>query len=384
MKEIHILVPELPESVTQATVVKWYKKIGDIVEQDEILVDIETEKVILEVPSQVQGILTKILQQQGNIVNSKQILGYVKETKNIEKNNTHNITNVQDKTIQKICSDTIKNYVTQLSPSVRRSLAKNSNFNITTSNIKNQLKQNEKKYISKVESLREERVPISMIRKRISEKLLHTMHNTAMLTTFNEVNMQKIIKIRNKYRNIFEKKYNIRLGFMPFFIKSTVEALKIFPMINAKIENKEMVYYKYFDINIAISTTKGLVTPILKDVNYMSISDIEKKIQSFISKGNQGKLELSDLIGGNFTITNGGIFGSLLSTPIINPPQVAILGIHAIQERVIAIDNKIKIAPMMYIALSYDHCIIDGKEAVSFLKTIKNLLEDPTRILLDL
>lgn len=383
MKEIQIFVPELPESINQATVIKWHKNIGDTVEQDQILVDIETEKVVLEVSANANGILKQILQPTGQIVTSKQILGCIQETNNTKHIHTNNIIK-KHTTKNTNNTPSVKHTTIQFSPSIRRNLSKNNNKHTTELNILLDTVKKDNHLKHQVQSIREKRIPIGVMRKRISERLLRTMHNTAMLTTFNEVNMHKIIEIRSKYRDIFQKKHDVRLGFMPFFIKSSIEALKSFPMINAKVDNDDIIYYKYFDINIAISTTKGLVTPVLKDVNYMSIPEIEKKIKYFISRGNEGKLELSDLLGGNFTITNGGIFGSLLSTPIINPPQIAILGVHTIQERVIVVNNKIKIAPMMYIALSYDHCVIDGKEAVNFLNVIKHTLEDPSRILLNL
>ncbi|QCI27204.1 dihydrolipoyllysine-residue succinyltransferase [Buchnera aphidicola] len=386
MNQTNILVPELPESINKATVVKWYKKIGDLVKQDEVLVDIETEKVILEVPSQVNGILIKILQSTGTIVHNKQILGYIKEIKE-NKNLKKNIffkNKIQNKKNHFEISNNQRNY---LSPSLRRIIATKNNLlnNSNNQDFKfNYSKKKKKLLINDTTLNKEHRVPITIVRKRIAERLLRTMHNTAMLTTFNEVNMKSIIEIRKKYSVLFQEKYNVKLGLMSFFVKSVVESLKQFPSINARIDNDEIVYYKFFDINIAISTNKGLVTPILKNADKMSMADIEKKIKYFVLQGNEGKLQLSDLLGGNFTITNGGTFGSLLSTPIINPPQTAILGIHAINNRVIAIDGNIKIAPMMYIALSYDHCMIDGKEAVSFLNMIKNILEDFSRILLNI
>lgn len=385
MTEILISVPELPESINQAVVITWNKKIGDFVKQDEVLVEIETEKVILEVPAHVNGVLTTILHPKGDIVTNKQTLGYMKEIKNTTQEIHQKIEQKKTNTIKKIPDTTIhNNHKLPLSPSIRRIFHKKKNIDNIYHDQKNQLK-NQVNYLdSPTLENREKRIPITTIRKRISERLLRTVHNTAMLTTFNEVNMSKIIKIRHRYRDLFELKHGVKLGLMSFFIKSTIEALKCFPEINAKIHNNEMVYYKYFDINIAISTEKGLITPIIKNADCMSMADIEKKIRDLILKGNTGKLQLSDLLGGNFTITNGGIFGSLLSTPIINPPQIAILGIHTIQDRVISIDKKIKIAPMMYIALSYDHCVIDGKEAVGFLNIIKNTLENPERILLNI
>ncbi|CAL4321055.1 dihydrolipoyllysine-residue succinyltransferase [Buchnera aphidicola] len=386
MEEINILVPELPESINTATVIKWHKKIGEYIQEDEIIVDIETEKVILEVPSSINGMLITILKNEGDIVISKQILG---KLKNIEKGSIKKLyqdidnNNQKNKKIQDINNHINIHY----SPSQRREIIKKDTNQDLSSN--NNIK---KKDISKTKSIKNnivttrniKKVPMTVIRKRISERLLQTVKNTAMLTTFNEVNMQSILQIRNKYRNFFQKKYNIRLGLMSFFIKAVVEALKCFPIINAKIDDNQIIFYEYFDINIAIASDKGLLTPLLKDVNLMSMAQIEQKIQYFITAANAETITLEDLLSGNFTITNGGVFGSLLSTPIINPPQTAILGMHKIQDRVIVIDKKMTIAPMMYLSLSYDHRLIDGKEAIGFLKKIKNILEDFSRILLNI
>ncbi|CAL4321107.1 dihydrolipoyllysine-residue succinyltransferase [Buchnera aphidicola] len=387
MKQKTILVPELPESINSATVIKWHKKIDDIIKIDEVLVDIETEKVILEIPSEFSGKLIKISAPENTVVKNRQILGYIEEINNESK---YKKNKKEKKSKKDIFTPDIKfnnqkeNYY---SPSIRRKCylkkIKNNNNNFSHNIEQNkevQIKENLKKSHIKDEN----RVPMTLIRKRITQRLLQTVRNTVMLTTFNEVNMQSILNLRNKYRDIFEKKYCIRLGLMSFFVKAVVESLKYFPEINAKIDNNDIIYHKTFDINIAISTIKGLVTPILKNADLMSMFEIEKKIKYFLLKGNEGKLELSDLIGGNFTITNGGTFGSLFSTPVLNPPQSAILGMHAIKDRVIVIKDKITVAPMMYIALSYDHRLIDGKEAVGFLNMIKNILEDFSRILLNI
>ncbi|CAL4321186.1 dihydrolipoyllysine-residue succinyltransferase [Buchnera aphidicola] len=395
MKEVNILVPDLPESINHAKVINWHKKIGDIVKQEEILLDIETEKVIVEVPATVNGILLSILKFENEIVYSKEILGIIQNINNIPKNdfqlknnNTQNITNQNTILKKKIC----QKY--HFSPSIRKLIAKNDlsvsqilknkkYFHLNQKNIssfeKHEINENvniNKRTIKKI--------PIPPIRKRIGERLLQTKNNTAMLTTFNEVNMKYIIDLRNKYSKLFYEQNNIKLGFMSFFVKAVVESLKKFPDVNAKIEDNNIIYYNYFDINIAISTKIGLVTPVLKNADNMTMSEIEKKIKDFAFKGNNGKLELSDLIGGNFTITNGGVFGSLISTPIINPPQTAILGMHVIKDRPMVINGQIKILPMMYLALSYDHKLLDGKEAVGFLNEIKNILEDFSKILLNL
>ncbi|MCW5197226.1 dihydrolipoyllysine-residue succinyltransferase [Buchnera aphidicola] len=392
MSQIDVLVPELPESITNATIIHWNKKINDLVKRDEILVEIETEKIILEIPSPVDGILTSIIKDEGEIVSNKQIIGCIKKKKNIKLNNDTKNKNNNISTIHNIPQCKEKQFFTHyLSPSIRRNITKNGLQNLEV--LKNQSVINKKKdclnfninnKTTKLYPRHEKKVLMTPIRQRISERLLYTQNNTAMLTTFNEVNMKSIINIRQTYGKIFQEKHHIKLGFMSFFVKAVVESLKMFKTINARMQQNYIIYYDYFDINIAISTQTGLVTPILKNVNFMSMSKIEKKIQYFTNKSHQGQLTLSDLVGGNFTITNGGVFGSLLSTPIINPPQSAILGIHAIKERPIAINGKIKIAPMMYIALSYDHRLIDGKEAVGFLSMIKNILEDFTRVSLEI
>ncbi|CAL4321033.1 Dihydrolipoyllysine-residue succinyltransferase component of 2-oxoglutarate dehydrogenase complex [Buchnera aphidicola (Pterocallis alni)] len=383
MNQINILIPELPESIHQATIINWHKQVGEIITQDEILLDIETEKVVLEIPASINGVLKEILYPVGSIVTGKQIVGYIQKTKHI----------VQNKIYPKIIpSNNIKknNYINNnnekytFSPSARRMYSnKDTDFLTDTNNIidniSNNCNDNHKK---KKENII--KVPMSHIRKKIAEKLLNTRNKTAMLTTFNEVNMQSIIHIKNKYSQIFQEIHHIKLGFMSFIIKAVLESLKIFPILHAQIDKDNIIYNKSFDINIAVSTKKGLITPVIKKVDKMSMADIEKKIKYFIEKGNEGKLELSDLVGGNFTITNGGVFGSLLSTPMINFPQSAILGMHAIKDRVIAIEKKIKIVPMMYLALSYDHRLIDGKEAIGFLNKIKNILEDFSRILLNI
>ncbi|WP_343182347.1 dihydrolipoyllysine-residue succinyltransferase [Buchnera aphidicola] len=383
MKKKNILVPELPESVNDATIIRWHKSIGEVVKQDEILVDIETEKVILEVPSIIDGKLEKILSLPGSIVKSKQIIGHIKE---INTENEKYAVISSDEKKKKIIKDIKNIQKNNDSPSYRRIISKNQNNvinqSINTKEINkivdDRLPQKKNKFDKKTI------VPLTNFRKRIANRLLQTKKNTVMLTTFNEINMSSVIKIRKKYKDLFQEKHTIKLGFMSFFIKAVVQALKKFPNINAKINNNNIIYYHYFDINIAISTTHGLITPILKNVDNMSMAEIEKKIFDLRKKAELGKLELSDLLSGNFTITNGGVFGSLFSTPIINPPQTAILGMHAIQDRVIVVHDKITIAPMMYIALSYDHQLIDGKESVGFLKTIKEVLEDFSRIMLDI
>lgn len=423
MSGIDILVPELPESVSDATVATWHKKPGDTVERDEILVEIETDKVVLEVPALEPGILEEIVQKEGTIVTSRQILGHLRPADmsgkpTIETVETVNqVTNADKISLEQNIK--LANINEAVSPSVRRLMNKHGltcDQMISSNNTGRITRQDVERYLSaadastkmeitntnhdgneavpvtmtKVETWvrhpyrNEKRVPMTRLRKRIAERLLEAKNNTAMLTTFNEVNMKPIIELRKCYGEAFEKRHGVRLGFMSFYIKAVLEALKRYPEVNASIDGDDLIYHNYFDISIAVSTPRGLVTPVLRDVDILSMAEIEKGIKELAVKGRDGKLSVEDLSGGNFTITNGGVFGSLMSTPIINPPQSAILGMHAIQERPVAVEGQVVILPMMYVALSYDHRIIDGKESVGFLVTIKEMLEDPTRLLLDI
>ncbi|MFP3014669.1 MAG: 2-oxoglutarate dehydrogenase complex dihydrolipoyllysine-residue succinyltransferase [Arsenophonus sp.] len=409
MSSIEILVPDLPESVSNATVATWHKKPGDYVERDEILVEIETDKVILEVPALDSGVLKSILEEEGATVLSKQLLGLIdiNSGKTIPSNVKEDTKSTLTKHQTVIFGDDAYN---ELTPAVRRLIIEH-DLNISNikgsgvggritrndidQHIKNQSIDSENKSINQqnnkltTRSLTthsnrgEKRVPMTRLRKRIAERLLEAKNNAAILTTFNEVNMSSIFDLRKDYGESFEKRHGVRLGFMSFYIKSVVEALKRYPEVNSSIDGSNIVYHNYFDVSIAISTTRGLVTPVLRDTDTLSMAEIEKCIKELAIKGRDGKLTIEELTGGNFTITNGGVFGSLMSTPIINPPQSAILGIHAIKDRPMAIDGKIEICPMMYLALSYDHRLIDGRESVSFLVTIKNMLENPARLLLD-
>ncbi|AYN24763.1 dihydrolipoyllysine-residue succinyltransferase [Buchnera aphidicola] len=395
MNRINILVPDLPESVNDAVVVKWYKKIGEKISSEDNIVDIETDKVMLEVSSPCNGILDKILEKEGAIVKSNQILGNIIKSTNIEsKKELKSIENKQSFIQNRSFNIPFKEKLYNLTPSIRRLVKINKNKEIfnqlyyvkNQKNIekKNQEQLKKKSFFNEKENKNiENRIKMTRLRQKIAERLLETKNNTAMLTTFNEVNMQSIIFLRKKYGESFEKKHGVRIGFMPFFVKAAVEALKIFPEVNASIDKDDIVYYKNFDISIAISTPRGVITPVLRNADKMSMADIEKKIKEFSIKSTENKIKLEELVGGNFTITNGGVFGSLMSTPIINPPQTAILGMHLIKERPMAINGKVKILPMMYLALSYDHRLIDGKESVSFLVTIKDILEDFNRILIN-
>ncbi|QJC29505.1 dihydrolipoyllysine-residue succinyltransferase [Enterobacteriaceae endosymbiont of Plateumaris pusilla] len=390
MNIINIIVPELPESVNNAIIIKWHKKLGDKIYLDDILVELETDKVVLEIPATNNGILNSILVENGNIVQSQQIIGTINLKKNLDQNIKLNLINnkkkkLKEKTnyfnIENITNKTINDF----SPSIRRKIKKNNitieqinNFNINK--IKNFKKKEEN--VSLINN--QKRVKMTQIRKHISKRLMESKNNSVMLTTFNEVNMQKIIDIRHKYGELFKQKYKIKLGLTSFHVKAVSQALRYFPKLNAFIDGDDIIYNNIYNINIALSTERGLLAPIIKNTNDLSLIEIEKKIKELVNKGNMNKLSIDDLSSGNFTITNGGVFGSLMSTPIINPPQNAILGIHAINNRPFVLNNKISIVPIMYLALSYNHCLIDGKDSIGFLCLIKQLLEDPFRLLLNI
>ncbi|MFL4558441.1 2-oxoglutarate dehydrogenase complex dihydrolipoyllysine-residue succinyltransferase [Yersinia kristensenii] len=406
MSSVDINVPDLPESVADGSVATWHKKPGDSVKRDEVLVEIETDKVILEVPASQDGILDVILEDEGATVLSRQVLGRIRPSDSSglpteEKSQSTESTPAQRQTasLEVESNDT-------LSPAIRRLIAEHSldasaikgsgvGGRITREDVDNHLANQKSAPAAaetKVEAAApvaalagrsEKRVPMTRLRKRVAERLLEAKNSTAMLTTFNEINMKPIMDLRKQYGEAFEKRHGVRLGFMSFYIKAVVEALKRYPEVNASLDGEDVVYHNYFDISIAVSTPRGLVTPVLRDVDTMGMADIEKKIKELAIKGRDGKLKVEELTGGNFTITNGGVFGSLMSTPIINPPQSAILGMHAIKDRPMAVDGQVVILPMMYLALSYDHRLIDGRESVGYLVTVKEMLEDPARLLLD-
>ncbi|HHE9060856.1 TPA: 2-oxoglutarate dehydrogenase complex dihydrolipoyllysine-residue succinyltransferase [Haemophilus influenzae] len=407
---IEILVPDLPESVADATVATWHKKLGDTVKRDEVIVEIETDKVVLEVPALSDGVLAEVVQAEGKTVVSKQLLGKISTAQEGDVSSaTLKATNEPTPSDrQNAAIENSHNHNADQSPAIRRLLAEHDlqadqiqgsgvGGRLTREDIEReiakrqaqQVKQEaatEQNTISTVaySARSEKRVPMTRLRKRIAERLLEAKNSTAMLTTFNEVDMQPIMTLRKTYGEKFEKQHSVRLGFMSFYIKAVVEALKRYPEVNASIDGDDVVYHNYFDISIAVSTPRGLVTPVLRDCDKLSMAEIEKQIKALAEEGRDGKLTVEDLTGGNFTITNGGVFGSLMSTPIINPPQSAILGMHAIKERPIALNGQVVIRPMMYLALSYDHRLIDGRESVGFLVAIKELLEDPTRLLLEI
>lgn len=392
-ESVDIKVPVLPESVADATVATWHAQPGEAVSRDQNLVDIETDKVVLEVVAPADGSLSEILAQEGETVTAEQVIA--------------KFVAGEGAAPKEAAAEEADGESEVLSPSVRRLLAEKDidpakirgtgkNGRITREDVEQHLKGGTKAATATqptevngavvdavVGERTEKRVPMTRLRKTIATRLLEAKNSTAMLTTFNEVNMKPIMSIRKQYQESFEKKHGVRLGFMSFYVKAVVEALKRFPEVNASIDGDDICYHNYFDISMAVSTPRGLVTPVLKNCDQLGLADIEKGIKSLAIKGRDGKLSMDELQGGNFTITNGGVFGSLMSTPIINPPQSAILGMHKIQDRPMAVDGKVEILPMMYLALSYDHRIIDGKESVGFLVTIKEMLEDPTRILLD-
>lgn len=400
MSSVDILVPDLPESVADASVATWHKKPGDSIQRDEVLVEIETDKVVLEVPASEAGVLESILEEEGATVGSRQLLGRIRlgDSTGIPAD----VKPAQDSTpAQRQSADiTEKGNNDALSPTARRLVAEHdiNPADVKGSGVGGRLtRQDIEGHVANKSTAQpiaeapqallshrsEKRVPMTRLRKRVAERLLEAKNTTAMLTTFNEINMQPIKDLRAQYGEAFEKRHGVRLGFMSFYIKAVVEALKRYPEVNASIDGTDVVYHNYFDISIAVSTPRGLVTPVLRDADAMSMADIEKNIKALAVKGRDGKLTVEDLTGGNFTITNGGVFGSLMSTPIINPPQSAILGMHAIKDRPMAVDGQVVILPMMYLALSYDHRLIDGRESVGFLVTVKEMLEDPARLLLD-
>jgi 2-oxoglutarate dehydrogenase E2 component (dihydrolipoamide succinyltransferase) len=398
MAIFEVKVPQLSESVAEATLLQWKKKVGDAVDQDEILIEIETDKVVLEVPAPSAGVLSEILVGDGSTVVAEQLIAKIDSTA-VATAAPMATASVPAAAPAKAVSSA-KPSSTAPSPSAAKILAeKNVDADhVTGSGRDGRITKGDALNASagsaKSASLPsapiptgnrpEERVPMSRLRARIAERLLESQANNAILTTFNEVNMGPVIALRNKYKDQFEKVHGVKLGFMSFFVKAATHALKKFPLLNASVDGNDIVYHGYFDIGIAVSSPRGLVVPILRDVDQMNLADIEKKIAEFGVKAREGKLSIEELTGGTFSISNGGVFGSMLSTPIINPPQSAILGIHATKDRAVVENGQVVIRPMNYLALSYDHRIIDGREAVLGLVAMKDALEDPSRLLLDL
>jgi len=449
---IEIKVPQLPESVSDATLVAWHKKKGDSVERDENLVDLETDKVVLEVPAPAAGTIAEIKVKDGATVNAGDVIALLSEGDaddgGSEDDGSPDDKSGDDKDTEKAepagkdgsddgddngstdDKDEAKSESTgkddngeadddaeggdadeaatgsahKLSPSVRRLLQEHDldasavkgsgkDGRLTKADVMNYLKSHSDEDVAPGDTKpsdsgdataprREERVPMTRLRARIAERMVEAQQTAAMLTTFNEVDLTKVISLRARYKESFEKEHGVKLGFMSFFAKAAVEALKTFPAVNASVEDKDIIYHDYYDIGIAVSSDRGLMVPVVRNVDQLTFAEVERTIAELGGKARDGSMSMDDLTGGTFTITNGGIFGSMLSTPILNPPQSAILGMHAIQDRPMAVDGEIVIRPMMYVALTYDHRIIDGKEAVQFLVRIKQSLEDPGRLLL--
>lgn len=404
---IEIKVPPLPESVTDATLVAWHKQAGETVQRDENLVDLETDKVVLEVPAPSAGKLAEILIEDGATVTAGDVLAILEEgeTTTAPADVASEVAEQTDSPATEV-PVVAESSSRKLSPAVRRLLDEHDldativvgtgkDGRITKSDVMGYLKTHSDENVAPgdpepaLEAIvsdgpirNEQRVPMTRLRARIAERMVDAQHAAAMLTTFNEVDLTKVISLRSRFKEQFQKEHGVKLGFMSFFAKAAVEALKKFPVVNASVEGNDIVYHDYFDIGIAVSSERGLMVPVLRDVDRMSFARVEESIAALGAKARDGSMSMEDLTGGTFTITNGGIFGSMLSTPILNPPQSAILGMHAIQERPMAINGAVEVRPMMYLALTYDHRIIDGKEAVQFLVSIKNSLEDPGRLLL--
>jgi len=409
---IDINVPSFPESVADGSVISWHKKPGEQVTRDEVLAEIETDKVVFEVPAPEDGVLSEVIEDVGATVVSQQLLGRIEAGASAAPSPPAAATETA-KAAEPIQQDSAPDVA--VAPAARKLMAEN---NIDAAQLTGSgkggriLKEDVLKVLGSGSAAKspesaaaapqaqvssgtaevaahngegrpEKRVPMSRLRARVAERLVEAQHNAAMLTTFNEVNMKPVMELRARHRDRFEKEYGVRLGFMSFFVKAAVEALKQIPGVNASIEGNDVVYHGFFDIGIAVSSPRGLVVPILRDADQMSMAEIEMKIREYAEKAKNRTLTIEDITGGTFTITNGGVFGSMLSTPIINPPQSGILGMHKIQERAMVENGEIVILPMMYLAHSYDHRLIDGREAVQFLVTIKDMLEDPARILLE-
>ena len=415
---VEIKTPMLPESVSEATVLSWKKVSGEAVTRDELLIEIETEKIVLEVPASDNGVLTEILKPEGETIYEGDVLAVIDTAASAEPAESapavaeQEAESAETQTVSEEASDE------KLSPAVRRMVAEGDldlgkvkgsgkGGRITKTDV---IEQAPKKEAAKPQESKQmvtaatttppqpveavvkdvtdhrqaRRQPMSRIRRTIADRLIQAQHGAALLTTFNEVDLTEVIALRKKYRDEFENRHGARLGFMSFFVKAAVESLKAIPAVNAVIDGNDIVYHDYCDVGIAVSSPRGLVVPIIRNAEAHSFADIEKQIQNFGARAKSGSLTLDELSGGTFTITNGGIFGSLVSTPIVNPPQSAILGMHKIQERPVALNGEVVIRPMMYLALTYDHRIIDGREAVTFLVGIKDTLEDPSRLLFEL
>ena len=401
---IEIKVPPLPESVSDATLVAWHKKVGEGVARDENLVDLETDKVVLEVPAPAAGTLARIVVDDGATVVAGDVLAILEEGEvaAAEEPAASEAPAKKEASVPQATKGPVKT-----SPAVRRLLEEHDldatmvtgtgkDGRVTKADVMSFLKSDGSsevtpgdpspetavEVVSTAAAREEQRVPMTRLRARIAERLIEAQQTAAMLTTFNEVDLTEVMALRKRYRDDFEKKHGVRLGFMSFFAKASVEALKKFPVVNASVEGTDILYHNYYDLGIAVSSDRGLMVPVVRDVDQMSFADFELALGDLAKKAQDGTISMDDLTGGTFTITNGGIFGSMMSTPILNQPQSAILGMHSIQQRPMVVDGEIMARPMMYLALTYDHRIIDGKEAVQFLVSIKEQLEDPSRLLL--
>ncbi len=408
---IEIKVPVFPESVTDGTILHWNRKPGDAVKRDEPLVDIETDKVVFEVPAPKDGVLEAIIEDEGAVVVSDQLIGRMREETAV--------TSINDEQTEAVTTPEAQLQTPFATPAARRLIEEHSldiqaikasgsgnrilkedvlavlgtapDSEVTSATAKTPLAEDKISARQAVHSPEtagsnieraERRVPMTRLRARIAERLQEAQQNAVILTTFNEANMQPVMELRTRYREAFEKRFGVRLGFMSFFVKAAIEGLRRFPELNASIDDTEIVYHGFFDIGIAVSSPRGLVVPILRDADRMAMADIEGQINDYANKAREGTLSMEDITGGTFTITNGGVFGSLMSTPILNPPQSGILGMHKIQPRPVVENNEVVIRPMMNLALSYDHRLVDGREAVQFLVTVKEIIEDPARLVL--
>ncbi len=385
---IEVKVPVLPESVTDATVATWYKKPGEFVRRDENLVDLETDKVVLEVPAPADGVLKSITVESGDVVQANQVLAVVEEGEVPADEKTESVAPkvaASPTPVTPPASNSASDINTgNAGPAARKMMHENSidASQVSGSGRGGRITKPDVQAVANTPM--EERVPMSRLRQRIADRMVEAQSTAAMLTSFNEVDLKAVMDIRKKYKEEFQQKHGIKLGLMSFFVKAATEALKKFPIINASVEGTDVVYHRQQNIGIAVATERGLVVPVLKNTDAMGLADIDMAIRDYAIAGNQGKLAMEDLQGGTFTITNGGTFGSLMSTPILNMPQSAILGMHTIKERPVVINGDIVVRPMMYLALTYDHRIIDGKDAVQFLVQLKESLEDPSRLLLNI
>ena len=380
MKE-KILSPTYPESVEEGVIANWKKLEGEMIIQDEVLAEIETDKVVIEVIAANDGVMTKIFKSEGEVVNSGEVIGEyeVGESELIKEKNSKKDQASKIENKEPLISDSVNKFAQENEIDLSLIKGTGKSGRVIKQDLLNYI--SNKEGITKKESVREtKRVPMSRLRKTVAERLVNVQKETAMLTTFNEVDMTEIMKIREQKGEDFFKKNQIKLGYMGFFVSAAVSALNEYPQVNASIDGDEIVFHGFKDIGVAVSTDRGLTVPIIKDADLLKISDIEKLTLKYSEKARKGKLTIEEMQGGTFTISNGGVFGSLLSTPILNAPQTAILGMHKIQDRPVAVEGKIEIRPMMYLALSYDHRIIDGKEAVSFLVHIKNEIENPAKL----